>query len=156
MSQSAGILLYRVDNKELQFFLIHPGGPFWKEKDKGVWSIPKGEFKDDEDPLTAAKREFYEETGFSVNGNFMQLKPVKQRAGKVVHAWAVSGNIDAELIKSNTFLMQWPPKSGKWIQVPEADKAEWFTSSEAKIKINAAQVSFIEELEAILRPKKCL
>lgn len=149
MRQGAGILLYRVVNREIEFFLVHPGGPFWKGKDNGVWSIPKGEFKDDEDPLSAAKREFYEETGFKVDGKFIQLTPVKQKAGKMVHAWAVEGNLDAQQIRSNTFPLQWPPKSGRWIQVPEVDKAEWFTSAEAKIKINKAQISFIEEVEAI-------
>lgn len=146
MRQSAGILLFRIKNNELQFLLVHPGGPFWSNKDTGVWSISKGEFDTDEDALTAAKREFFEETGVDVQGNFIPLTSIKQKAGKVVQAWAVEGALDTSRIKSNTFSMQWPPKSGRWIQVPEIDKAEWFNMPDARTRINAAQLSFIDEL----------
>ncbi len=147
--QSAGILLYRNINNKLEVFLIHPGGPFFKNKDEGIWSIPKGEFLDDEDALVAAKREFLEETGQVIDGNFTQLSPVKQKSGKIVFAWAVEGNIDHEIIVSNLFEMEWPPGSGKKASFAEVDRAAWFGVDEAKIKINSAQVGLIEELESI-------
>src|SRR5215207_6845970 len=103
--QSAGILLFKLNNKQLQLFLVHPGGPFWRKKDAGAWSIPKAEFNDHEDPLAAAKREFEEETGIAISGNFIQLKAVKQKAGKIIHAWAVEGDIDPSTISSNLFSM---------------------------------------------------
>lgn len=145
--QSAGILLYRNKTTQLQVFLVHPGGPFFKNKDEGVWSIPKGEFLDDEDALVAAKREFLEETGQSVDGKFAQLSPVQLKSGKIIHAWAVEGDIDHEVVVSNHFEMEWPPKSGKMQSFPEVDRAEWFETSEAKIKLNPAQVKLVEELE---------
>lgn len=144
--QSAGILLYQFKDKQLLFFLVHPGGPFWKNKDAGAWTIPKGEFMDDEDALAAAKREFMEETGQSVDGDFILLKPVKLKSGKTVHAWAVKGNADETNIVSNTFPFEWPPKSGKMIQIPEVDKAGWFDAETAKSKLNPAQAPFIDEL----------
>lgn len=147
MRKSAGILLYRyVANKEVEVFLVHPGGPFWKEKEIGVWTIPKGELEEGEDALQTAKREFAEETGSAIEGNFIALTPVRQKAGKVVMAWAVEGDIDPATIVSNTFPLQWPPKSGKWITVPEVDKGGWFSISEAKEKINPAQAALIDEL----------
>lgn len=146
MRTSAGILLYRNSNNNLEFFLVHSGGPFWKGKDKGAWSIPKGEFTKNEDPLTVARREFNEETGQTIDGNFIELKPIQQKGGKMVYAWAVEGDIDAENIVSNTFRQEWPYKSGNWITIPEVDKAGWFNMEEAKEKINPAQVKFIEEL----------
>ena len=146
MRTSAGIVLYRRINKKIEIFLVHPGGPFWKAKDNGAWSIPKGEFTEDEDPLTVARREFNEETGQAVDGNFEQLTPVKQKGGKIVHAWAVEGDADSDNIVSNTFQQEWPYKSGKWITIPEVDKAAWFSAEEAKEKINSAQTAFIEEL----------
>jgi predicted NUDIX family NTP pyrophosphohydrolase len=146
MRTSAGILLYRKKNKFIEVFLVHPGGPFWKGKEKGAWSIPKGEFTEGEDPLTVAKREFNEETGQTVNGDFFELTPIKQKGGKMVYAWAVEGDADAENIVSNTFKTEWPYKSGKWITIPEVDKAGWFDVDEAKEKMNAAQVEFVEEL----------
>jgi len=145
-NQSAGILLYRKTDDELQVFLVHPGGPFFKNKDDGAWSIPKGEFLTDEDPLAAAKREFEEETGQAVEGNFIELKPVRLKSGKNVHAWAVEGDIDHATIISNSFEMEWPPKSGKKQSFPEIDRARWFNTSEAKLKLNAAQAAFINEL----------
>ena len=130
----------------LEIFLVHPGGPFWQKKDIGAWSIPKGEFTDDEDGLNAAKREFMEETGTNINGEFIELKPVKQKSGKLIYAWAVQGDIDASTIKSNDFEMQWPPKSGIMKSFPEIDKGEWFSPAVAKQKINPSQVAFIDEL----------
>jgi predicted NUDIX family NTP pyrophosphohydrolase len=146
MKTSAGILLYRKKNNFIEVFLVHPGGPFWKNKDKGAWSIPKGEFTKDEDPLTVAKREFNEETGQTVDGDFVPLTPIRQKGGKMVYAWAVEGDADAEQIVSNTFKQEWPYKSGKWITIPEVDKAGWFSIEEIKEKMNPAQVEFIEEL----------
>ena len=151
-NQSAGILLYRKTNKQLQVFLVHPGGPFFKNKDLGAWSIPKGEFLDDEEPLTAAKREFEEETGQIIDngaGDFIPLNPVKLKSGKKVYAWAVEGDINHETIVSNLFEMEWPPKSGRKQSFPEIDRAGWFNVEEAKLKINKAQAAFIEELIAI-------
>lgn len=142
--QSAGILLYRKINNQLQVFLVHPGGPFFKNKDAGAWSIPKGEFLDGEDPLAAARREFQEETGQPIHGEFLELNPVYLKSGKKVYAWAVEGDIDHEIIESNLFEMEWPPKSGKKQSFPEIDRAAWFTLNEAKEKINAGQVGLIE------------
>lgn len=144
--QSAGILLYRIKSDGLQVFLVHPGGPFWKNKNEGAWSVPKGEFLDDEDALLAARREFQEETSQAIDGDFIKLNPVKQKSGKIIHAWAVEGDIDESSIVSNTFPLEWPPKSGKMIDVPEIDKAEWFNVVTAKQKINPAQAALIDEL----------
>ena len=144
--QSAGILLYRFINNQLQVFLVHPGGPFFKNKDDGSWSIPKGEFADDENPLDAAKREFLEETGQIIHGNFTALTPIRQKGGKTVHAWAIEGDVDHKTIVSNTFEIEWPPRSGKKQTFPEIDKAAWFDTRLAKIKINAAQSELINEL----------
>jgi len=149
--QSAGILLYRNKAPTLQIFLVHPGGPFFKNKDAGVWSIPKGEFLDEEDALAAAKREFLEETGQAVNGEFTKLSPVQLKSGKIVHAWAIEGDVDHEVITSNLFEMEWPPKSGKMQSFPEVDRAEWFAIDEAKVKLNPAQVELVEELVKIQR-----
>jgi predicted NUDIX family NTP pyrophosphohydrolase len=151
MRTSAGILLYRKKNNFIEVFLVHPGGPFWKNKDKGAWSIPKGEFTKDEDPLTVAKREFNEETGQAVAGDFVELTPIKQKGGKMVYAWAVEGDADAEQIVSNAFKQEWPYKSGKWITIPEVDKAGWFGVEEAKEKMNPAQLDLIEELVTRLK-----
>ncbi|GAB2981814.1 NUDIX domain-containing protein [Mucilaginibacter puniceus] len=148
--QSAGILLYRKVNRQLEVFLVHPGGPFFKNKDDGVWSIPKGEFLDDEDALIAAKREFEEETGQSIEGNFIKLKPIKLKSGKTVHAWAVEGNIDQDIITSNLFEMEWPPRSGKMASFVEVDRAAWFEPPVAKVKVNPAQIALIDELESVI------
>jgi len=145
-NKSAGILLYRLRNKSLQVFLVHPGGPFWAKKDEGAWSIPKGEFDDNEDPLNAAIREFKEETGIAIDGKFIELTPIKQKSGKLVYAWAVEGDMDPVQVKSNEFEMEWPPRSGKKRSFPEVDKADWFTVDEAQQKINTAQSSLIKEL----------
>ncbi|MBE9666296.1 NUDIX domain-containing protein [Mucilaginibacter boryungensis] len=151
--QSAGILAYRIRNKALQVFLVHPGGPFWKNKDEGAWSVPKGEFADDEDALVAAKREFLEETGQTIDGEFIELKPVRLKSGKTVHTWAVEAEVDETNIVSNTFPFEWPPKSGKMIEIPEIDKGEWFDVPMAKQKINQAQTVMIDELMKIIISK---
>jgi predicted NUDIX family NTP pyrophosphohydrolase len=152
MRKSAGILVYRKKKSSVEFFLVHPGGPFWKNKDIGAWSIPKGEFEDDEEPLKAAVREFEEETGVLMEGNFIELKPVKQKSGKTVYAWGVEGDVDESVIKSNTFQFEWPPKTGKYIEIPEVDKGGWFSFEEAKEKLIPGQVALLEELERKRRP----
>jgi len=144
--RSAGILLYRIRNDKPEVFLVHPGGPFWKKKDAGAWSIPKGEYTIGEEPIDAAKREFNEETGIELEGNFLVLSPVKLKSGKVIDAWAVEQDVDPAEIKSNFFDMEWPPKSGKMQSFPEVDSAAWFSVEEAMEKINEAQKKFIEEL----------
>jgi predicted NUDIX family NTP pyrophosphohydrolase len=145
---SAGILLYRYRQQRLQVFLVHPGGPFWARKDLGAWSVPKGEFTAGEDPLLCALREFEEETGVTLpaNSRFTVLAPLRQKGGKVVHAWALAADVDAENISSNTFEMEWPPRSGKKQTFPEVDKAAWFDIPQAKEKILESQLPFIEEL----------
>ena len=152
--QSAGILLYRFEKSGLQIFLIHPGGPFWAKKDEGAWSIAKGEFGDDEDSLAAAKREFQEETGFAIDGNFIPLSPLKQKGGKLIIAFAVEGDVNADAIKSNEFEMEWPPKSGRMKSFPEADRAAWFSVDEARRKILQSQRPLIDELQQILTERK--
>ncbi|PKN37757.1 MAG: NUDIX hydrolase [Deltaproteobacteria bacterium HGW-Deltaproteobacteria-2] len=147
---SAGILLYRALDDGLEVFLIHPGGPYWEKKDEGSWSVPKGEFEAGEDPLEAAKREFREETGSDITGEFIELIPLKQPSGKIVYAWAVEGNIDATSIKSNLFTMEWPPRSGKEQAFPEADKGGWFTILQAREKLLAGQRGFLEQLQKYL------
>ncbi|HEY0372287.1 MAG TPA: NUDIX domain-containing protein [Thermoanaerobaculia bacterium] len=143
---SAGILLYRRRNDALEVFLVHPGGPFWAKKDLGAWTIPKGELADGEDPLDAAKREFAEETGFPIDGEFRALTPLRQPSGKIIHAWAVEGDCDPAELRSNTFEMEWPPKSGKRAAFPEVDRAEWFSLDEARQRIIAGQAPFLEEV----------
>lgn len=146
MRKSAGLLVYRRKEKAVEVFLVHPGGPFWKGKETGAWSIPKGEFSDGEDPLQAAQREFTEETGQRIGGNFLSLKTIQQKGGKQVHAWAVEGEVDSENIISNTFRQEYPYKSGKWITIPEVDMAAWFGLEEAKQKINPAQAALLDDL----------
>lgn len=147
---SAGILLYRRSGDAVEVFLVHHGGPYWAHKDARAWTIPKGEFVAPEDPLAAAKREFKEETGFTIDGAFTVLKPVKQPGGKIVHAWAIEGDCDAAGICSNTYRVEWPPRSGRWQSYPEVDRAAWFTLDEAKEKINKGQHLLLEELRALL------
>jgi predicted NUDIX family NTP pyrophosphohydrolase len=151
MRQSAGILLFRKTGNSLEVFLVHPGGPFWKGKEKAAWSIPKGEFMEGEEPLHAAKREFEEETGQKITGDFIPLKTIQQKGGKLVHAWALEGDVDAASIVSNSFKMEWPYKSGKWKEFPEVDKAGWFSVEEAREKINPAQAELIDDLERLLQ-----
>ena len=150
---SAGLLMYRIDDGKLQVLLAHPGGPFFKNKDDGAWSIPKGEIELEEDYLEAAQREFEEETGITPTGPFVALTPVKQKGGKTVYAWAFEGDCDPSAIVSNTFTMEWPPKSGQQKEFPEIDRAEFFDPHIARQRINAAQVSLINELEAISNKK---
>jgi predicted NUDIX family NTP pyrophosphohydrolase len=152
--QSAGILLYRIKNQVPQVFLVHPGGPFWSKKDAGVWSIPKGEMDAEENSLQVALREFQEETGHTLEGNFTPLKPVKQRSGKIVFAWIGQGDVDETKITSNTFDIEWPPKSGKIKSFPEVDRADWFHLQEAREKINPGQLPLLDELAALLNSKK--
>ena len=148
---TAGLLLYR-RRGELEVLLVHPGGPFWAKKDEGAWSLPKGEFEAGEEPLQAAKREFAEETGFSVDGKFLPLDPVQQRGGKTIYAWAIEGDCDAAQARSNLFSLEWPPKSGRMQEFPEVDRAQWFTIPEARRRINAAQVGLLDQLlSAIIR-----
>lgn len=151
MRISAGILAYRKIRSGIEVFLVHPGGPFWKNKETGAWSVPKGELDEGEEPLSAAQREFEEETGQKISGSFIQLKPVKLKSGKLVMAWAVEANPDASNIISNSIKVEWPYKSGKWITCPEVDRAAWFTPEEAREKINPAQANFIDELQEILK-----
>jgi predicted NUDIX family NTP pyrophosphohydrolase len=148
--KSAGIIFYRYHHNALEIFLVHPGGPYWAKKDNGVWSIPKGEFEEYENPLVAAKREVEEETGIKVSGNLLELNPVKQKGGKTIYAWAQGRNIETGEIKSNTFDLEWPPKSGEKKAFPEIDKAAWFTIGEVEKKIIAGQVPLIEELKTKL------
>lgn len=146
---SAGILVYRIENGVLEVFLVHPGGPLWAKKDSGAWSIPKGEFGE-EDAFTAAKREFEEETGMPVEGDAIALSPRKLKGGKIVYAWAVEGTVDPADVRSNTFEMEWPPRSGRRQRFPEIDRAAWFQLDEALKKINPGQAGFIDELAAKL------
>ena len=148
--KSAGILMYRYQKDVVEVLLVHPGGPFWAKKDLGIWSIPKGEYKEGENPFLVAKREFQEETGFQANGEFIPLKPLKQSSYKIITAWAVEGNCDNSKTKSNTFIMEWPPHSGKEQEFQEVDRAGWFTIDNAKKKLLKGQVGFIEELCTLL------
>jgi len=147
---SAGILLFRKRDSVLQVFLVHPGGPFWAKKDAGAWSIPKGEYAETEDPLTAAKREFTEETGFQLHGTFHPLGQLKQPAGKLITAWAVEGDCSPADLRSNTFFLEWPPKSGRQQQFPEVDRAAWFSLDEARSRLLKGQLPFLDHLSALL------
>lgn len=137
--RSAGLLMYRRKDDGLEVFLVHPGGPFWKKKDAGAWTIPKGEFTDGEDPLDAARREFEEETGFTPVGEFVNLGVVRQASGKLVSAWAFEGDFDPARLISNTCQVEWPPRSGVLIDVPEVDRGEWFAVEEARRRILKSQ-----------------
>ena len=148
MKKSAGILLFKKQNNDLLLLLVHPGGPLWANKDLEAWSIPKGEFTD-EQPLEAAKREFYEETGKSVSGKFIELNTVTLKSGKKVYAWALESDFDTSALISNTFGMEWPPNSGLYKSFPEIDKAEWFSVKEALEKINPGQRDLISQLTLI-------
>ena len=147
---SAGLLLFRLRDGELELFLVHPGGPFWKNRDAGAWSIPKGLIAPDEEPLAAACREFHEETGFVPSGPYIPLGSVKQKAGKLIHAWAFEGDADPSRIKSNTTRIELPRGSGRWLEVPEVDQAAWFSPTVAHEKINPAQAEFLDRLLAAL------
>lgn len=144
--QSAGILLYRRRGGRLEFLLAHPGGPVFRRRDAGAWTIPKGEIEPGEEPLAAARRELLEETGFLVDGPFVPLGSVKQKNGKTVHAWACEAEVDPKRLKSALFRMQWPPRSGSYPEFPELDRAEYFDFAAAKEKLNAAQFELVERL----------
>jgi predicted NUDIX family NTP pyrophosphohydrolase len=144
--KSAGLLLYRQGAEGPEVLLVHPGGPLWARKDDGAWSIPKGEFADGEDPLRAAQREFEEETGTLPNGEFIPLDPLKQPGGKLVYAWAVGADFDPATLQSNTFSMEWPPRSGRRTDFPEVDRAAWFGMDEARRKILKGQAGFLDQL----------
>lgn len=151
-NQSAGILLYRFRNDAVEFLLVHPGGPFFKNKDAGAWSVPKGLFEENEEPVAAACREFQEELGQPlVAAQLIPLTPIKQKGGKTVHVWAAEGDINTDNIHSNTFPLEYPPRSGRFIQVPEIDQAAWFNEPTARLKINPAQASLLDELLSLLR-----
>jgi predicted NUDIX family NTP pyrophosphohydrolase len=147
---SAGLLMYRFREGKLQVLLAHPGGPLYRTKDEGHWSIPKGEIEPGEHLLEAAQREFREETGITPTGPFVELSSIKQKGGKIVHAWAFAGDCDPNAIHSNTFTMEWPPKSGRTKEFPEIDRADFFSVEEARFKIKAAQMPLVEALQRIL------
>jgi|SRR5690606_4423186 len=145
-ARSAGLLLYRRQGDTVEVFLAHPGGPFWKNRDLGVWTIPKGLVEPGEEPLAAACREFAEETGIEPTGPFLPLGSVKQKGGKTVEAWAFAGDADPDAVCCNTFRMEWPPRSGKFIEIPEIDRCGWFDPQTAKSKLNPAQAEFVDRL----------
>jgi predicted NUDIX family NTP pyrophosphohydrolase len=148
--QSAGLLMYRRRNRRLDVFLVHPGGPFWAKKDLGAWSISKGEYGEGEAPLQAAIREFHEETGFTAQGNFLELGAVQQSGGKVVSAWAFEGDCDPGDLISNRCQLEWPPRSGRRIEIPEVDRGGWFSISEAREQILKSQEPFLDRLSRML------
>ena len=153
MKKSAGLLLFRQVTEGLQILLVHPGGPFWARKDRGAWTIPKGEIDEAEDALAAAQREFAEETGLAPEGEFLPLGSLRQAGGKHVTAWAIAFDLDPASIRSNTFALEWPPKSGRTQDFPEIDRAEWFGLAAARAKILPSQRPFLDRLEAITRPE---
>lgn len=142
--------MYRRSNGELEVFLVHPGGPFWAKKDLGAWSICKGEFSEGELPLEAAKREFREETGFAAQGNFLELGRVQQAGGKVVYAWAFEGDCDPSKLISNLCEVEWPPRSGRRIEIPEVDRGGWFSIADARQRILKSQSPFLDKLPQML------
>jgi len=147
---SAGILLYRRSDSGIMVLLVHPGGPYWAKKDDGAWSIPKGEYEPEADAFDAARRELEEETGFRAEGDFIPLDSVKQPSGKVVTAWAVGAQWDPSNLRSNTFSIEWPPRSGRQQEFPEVDRAEWFSLGAAQRKLLKGQVPFLERLARVL------
>jgi predicted NUDIX family NTP pyrophosphohydrolase len=149
--KSAGLLMFRIKNGALELLLCHMGGPFWKKKDSGAWTIPKGEYEEGEEPFDTARREFFEETGFTPEGTFIQLTSLKQSGGKLISAWAFEGDCDVSKLTSNTFEIEWPPHSGKISSFPEIDHAEWFPPDLAREKILKGQIGFIDELCRILK-----
>lgn len=142
--------MYRIEDGAVQVLLAHPGGPFFAKKDDGSWSIPKGEPDDGEDLLQTACREFEEETGLTPTGPYIPLQPIKQKGGKIVHAWAFEGDCDPSTLKSNTFSMEWPPRSGRKMEFPEIDRSEFFDLDDAARKIKAGQESLLDELRLLL------
>jgi predicted NUDIX family NTP pyrophosphohydrolase len=154
--KSAGILWYRFQHNAIQVFLVHPGGPFWRNKNSGTWSIPKGEFEDGEEPLKAAKREMHEETGIDADATgmrtseYIELDPVRQKSGKIIYAWTAQGDFNPSELTSNSFEIEWPPKSGKKATFPEIDKGKWFTIDEAKKAILPYQLPLIIQLQEVV------
>jgi predicted NUDIX family NTP pyrophosphohydrolase len=144
--QSAGVLLYRRSERGVEVFLVHPGGPFWAKKDLGAWSIPKGEYAEGEDSLAAARREFQEETGLALEGEFAELGAIRQAGGKIVSIWALEGDCDPARLTSNLFEMEWPPRSGRKQEFPEVDRGAWFRLAEARQRILASQTPFLDRL----------
>ncbi|MBJ6752532.1 NUDIX domain-containing protein [Geomonas anaerohicana] len=149
--QSAGLIMYRLVNGELEFLLVHPGGPLWAKKDLGVWSIPKGEYLSGEDPLEVARREFCEETGLTPEGEFRELSEIRQAGGKRVKAWFFAGDCDPATLTSNSFTMEWPPRSGRQKEFPEVDRAAWFTVPQAREKILPSQLPLIDQVTSLLQ-----
>ena len=149
--RSAGLMLFRTVGGAVEVLLVHPGGPFWAKRDDGAWSIPKGEVAAGEDPLQAALREFREEMGQSIRGDLMSLGSVRQSGGKEVHAWGVRSDFDPSQLHSNTFAMEWPPRSGRQHEFPEIDRAAWFPLEIARVKILKGQVGFLDELKRTLK-----
>jgi predicted NUDIX family NTP pyrophosphohydrolase len=143
--------MYRRKGRDLEVFLAHPGGPIWAHKDAASWTIPKGEFEKDEEPLAAAIREFQEETSFPAKGEFIDLGVIKQKSGKLVYAWALEGDCDPSRLASNTCEIEWPPRSGRKLEIPEVDRGAWFSLIEARAKIMTSQLPFIDALEAKAR-----
>jgi predicted NUDIX family NTP pyrophosphohydrolase len=148
--QSAGILMYRKKAGTIEVLLVHPGGPFWKNKDLGAWTIPKGEVQEGEDILTTARREFREELGIDPGPSLTPLQPVRQKGGKLVHAWCFEGDADVDQCHSNTFSLEWPPRSGRMQTFPEIDQVRFFPIAEARLKINSAQIAFLDQLTGLL------
>ena len=146
---SAGLLMFRERDGDFEVFAVHPGGPIWAKRDAGVWTIPKGEYLRDEEPLAAARREFEEETGFQAVGDFFELGQVKQKSGKVVSAWAFRGDCDPAALRSNTCEIEWPPRSGRRIEIPEIDRGRWFSIAEAREHLRPEQVPFLERLREL-------
>lgn len=148
---SAGLVIYRRRSSGVEVLLVHPGGPFWRGKEDGAWSIPKGEVRADEELLAAARRECFEEIGLQIGGPFTPLEPIRQRGGKTVYAWAVAADFDESQVTSNNFTMEWPPRSGKQQEFPEVDKAQWFDFETAMRKINGGQQPLLKQLEALIK-----
>jgi predicted NUDIX family NTP pyrophosphohydrolase len=148
--RSAGLLMYRRSKMNLEVFLVHPGGPIWARKDKGAWTIPKGEYEPDESSLAAARREFEEETGFRATGEFFDLGSIKQKSGKVVNAWAFEGDCDPAQLTSNTCEIEWPPRSGRRLEIPEVDRGRWFSISEANEYLREEQRELLRRLSEIV------
>jgi predicted NUDIX family NTP pyrophosphohydrolase len=154
--QSAGLVLYRIRGGTLELLLVHLGGPAWTKKDAGAWFIPKGEIEGDENPLAAAQREFREETGFEAKGPFLELGSARNKSGKTILAWAFAGDCDPAKLRSNSFCMEWPPKSGRRQEFPEVDRGAFFTIEEARGKAHPAELALLEKLDALLRDKGTL
>ena len=144
--RSAGLIMYRRPKDEIEVFLVHPGGPFWVNKDRGAWTLPKGEYFEEEAPLVAAQREFYEETGFAPQGPFLELGSIRQRSGKIVSAWAFEGDCDPDALISNTCEIEWPPRSGRRLEIPEIDRGRWFSMHEASEYMREEQRELLRRL----------